>query len=45
MEYSLDVSLIPLGSKGTHDPYMEWLVSMMNRKVEAQVPGYEKNKK
>ncbi|MEM0257113.1 MAG: transposase [Saccharolobus sp.] len=32
----LDVSSMPWGSKGAHDPYVEWLVATMNRKVEAQ---------
>ncbi|MEM0164612.1 MAG: hypothetical protein QXW30_02515 [Saccharolobus sp.] len=35
---------MPWDSKGVHDPYMEWLVSMMNCKVEAQVPGYERTR-
>ncbi|MEM3328608.1 MAG: hypothetical protein QXD56_00645 [Saccharolobus sp.] len=35
---------MPWGPKGVHDPYVEWLVSMINGKVEAQVPGYEKIK-
>ncbi|MEM3338675.1 zinc ribbon domain-containing protein, partial [Saccharolobus sp.] len=34
----LDVSSMPWSSKGAHDPYVEWLVAMMNRKVEAQHP-------
>ncbi|MEM0143826.1 MAG: transposase, partial [Candidatus Parvarchaeum sp.] len=34
----LDVSLMPWGSKGAHDPYVEWSVAMMNRRVEAQHP-------
>ncbi|MEM0257215.1 MAG: transposase [Saccharolobus sp.] len=35
----LDVSSMPWSSKGAHDPYVEWLVAMMNRKVEAQHPS------
>ncbi|MEM3802417.1 MAG: hypothetical protein QW183_06265 [Saccharolobus sp.] len=42
--FKLDVSLMPWGSKGVNDPYVEWLVITMNRKVEAQVPGYERIK-
>ncbi|MEM0172865.1 MAG: transposase [Thermoproteota archaeon] len=34
----LDVSLMPWGSKGAHDPYVKWSVVTMNRKVEAQHP-------
>ncbi|WDS52861.1 IS605 ORFB family protein [Sulfolobus tengchongensis spindle-shaped virus 4] len=34
----LDVSLMPWGSKGAHDPHVEWQVVTMNRKVEAQHP-------
>ncbi|MEM3301786.1 MAG: transposase [Thermoplasmata archaeon] len=34
----LDVSPMPWGSKGAHDPYVEWQVVTMNRKVEAQHP-------
>ncbi|MEM3802445.1 MAG: zinc ribbon domain-containing protein [Saccharolobus sp.] len=40
----LDVSLMLLGSKVVHDSCVEWLVTTMNRKVEAQVPGYERIK-
>ncbi|MEM1879213.1 MAG: zinc ribbon domain-containing protein, partial [Desulfurococcaceae archaeon] len=32
----LDVSSVPLGSKGAHDPCVEWLVATMNRRAEAQ---------
>ncbi|MEM4056536.1 MAG: transposase [Thermoplasmatales archaeon] len=32
----LDVSLMPWGSKGAHDPHVEWSVVTMNRKIEAQ---------
>ncbi|MEM0200233.1 MAG: hypothetical protein QXY56_03310 [Saccharolobus sp.] len=39
VEYSLDVSLIPLGSKRVHDSCVGWLVTTMNGKVEAQVLG------
>ncbi|MEM0172846.1 MAG: transposase [Thermoproteota archaeon] len=35
----LDVSLMPWGSKGAHDPYVEWQVVTVNRKVEAQHPS------
>ncbi|AFU92045.1 IS605 ORFB family protein [Sulfolobus virus STSV2] len=35
----LDVSLVPWGSKGAHDPHVEWQVATMNRKVEAQHPS------
>ncbi|MEM0091237.1 MAG: hypothetical protein QXY68_04460 [Saccharolobus sp.] len=35
---------MPWDSKGVHESCVEWLVTMMNRKVEAQVPGYEKIK-
>ncbi|MEM3290728.1 MAG: transposase [Candidatus Micrarchaeaceae archaeon] len=34
----LDVSLMPWGSKGAHDPHVEWQVVTVNRKVEAQHP-------
>ncbi|MEM0257232.1 MAG: transposase [Saccharolobus sp.] len=34
----LDVSSMPWGSKGAHDPYVGWQVTTMNRKVEAQHP-------
>jgi len=30
------VSPVPLGSKGTHDPRVEWLVATAKRGVEAQ---------
>ncbi|MEM3911795.1 MAG: hypothetical protein QXE55_05830 [Saccharolobus sp.] len=42
--FKLDVSLMPWDSNGTHEPCVEWLVTTMNRKVEAQVPGYERIK-
>ncbi|MEM4062211.1 MAG: hypothetical protein QXY11_05070, partial [Desulfurococcaceae archaeon] len=32
----LDVSPVPLGSKGAHDPCVEWSVTTMNRRAEAQ---------
>ncbi|MEM4975648.1 MAG: transposase [Sulfolobaceae archaeon] len=32
----LDVSLMPWGSKGAHDPHVKWQVVTMNREVEAQ---------
>ncbi|MEM4732577.1 MAG: RNA-guided endonuclease TnpB family protein [Desulfurococcaceae archaeon] len=32
----LDVSPVPLGSNGTHDPCVEWSVTTMNRRTEAQ---------
>ncbi|MEM1833878.1 MAG: zinc ribbon domain-containing protein, partial [Thermosphaera sp.] len=32
----LDVSPMPLGSKGAHDPCVEWLVTTVNRRAEAQ---------
>ncbi|MEM0453742.1 MAG: zinc ribbon domain-containing protein [Sulfolobales archaeon] len=32
----LDVSPMPLGSKGVHDPCVEWLVAAVNRRAEAQ---------
>ncbi len=32
----LDVSPVPLGSKGTHDPCVEWSVTTVNRRAEAQ---------
>ncbi|MEM0257235.1 MAG: transposase [Saccharolobus sp.] len=37
----LDVSLMPWGSKGAHDPYVEWQVVTVNRKVEAQHPSLD----
>ncbi|MEM3801629.1 MAG: hypothetical protein QW183_02140 [Saccharolobus sp.] len=43
--FKLDVSLMPWDSKGVHESCVEWLVITMNRKVEAQVPGYERNEK
>ena len=36
-KFKLSVSLMPWGSKGVNDPWVEWLVIMMNCKVEAQV--------
>ncbi|MEM1596689.1 MAG: hypothetical protein QXS24_06005, partial [Desulfurococcaceae archaeon] len=32
----LDVSPVPLGSKGAHDPRVEWSVTTVNRRAEAQ---------
>ncbi|MEM1819136.1 MAG: zinc ribbon domain-containing protein [Sulfolobales archaeon] len=32
----LDVSPVPLGSKGAHDPCVEWSVTTVNRRAEAQ---------
>ncbi|MEM1678402.1 MAG: hypothetical protein QXU96_06795 [Ignisphaera sp.] len=37
----LDVSPVPLGSNGAHDPCVEWLVATVNRRAEAQ-PALEK---
>ncbi|MEM0164564.1 MAG: hypothetical protein QXW30_02265 [Saccharolobus sp.] len=42
--FKIDVSLMPWDSKGAHEPCLEWLVSMMNGRVEAQVPGYERTR-
>ena len=42
--FKLDVSLMPWDSKGVHDSCVKWLVTTMNREVEAQVPGYEQIK-
>ncbi|MEM2288821.1 MAG: hypothetical protein QW503_07020 [Sulfolobales archaeon] len=33
LEVELDVSPVPLGSKGAHDPCVEWLVATVNRRV------------
>ncbi|MEM5822009.1 MAG: hypothetical protein QXH34_02935 [Ignisphaera sp.] len=30
----LDVSPVPLGSNGAHDPCVEWLVATVNRRAE-----------
>jgi len=35
-KYLIDVSLMPLGSKGAHDPRVEWLVATMKRGAEVQ---------
>ncbi len=35
-KYLLDVSPVPLGTKGAHDLHVEWLVATMKRGVEAQ---------
>ena len=32
----LDVSPVPLGLKGAHDPCVEWSVTTVNRRAEAQ---------
>ncbi|MEM1797063.1 MAG: hypothetical protein QXM97_04920 [Zestosphaera sp.] len=31
LKIELDVSLVPLGLKGAHDPRVEWLVATVNR--------------
>ncbi len=41
LKMELDVSPVPLGLKGAHDPRVEWLVATVNRGVEAQ-PVLEK---
>ncbi len=33
LEVELDVSPVPLGSKGAHDTCVEWLVATVNRRV------------
>lgn len=34
--FNLDVSQVPLGSKGVHDLHVEWLVATMKRGEETQ---------
>jgi len=34
LEVELDVSPVPLGSKGARDPCVEWLVAAVNRRAE-----------
>ncbi|MGB9830788.1 MAG: hypothetical protein ACPLSP_01805 [Fervidicoccus fontis] len=34
--FLLGMSPVPLGSKGAHDPHVEWLVATVNHGFEAQ---------
>jgi len=36
LKIELDVSSVPLGSKGAHDTCVEWLVATVNRRTEAK---------